>query len=611
MEKPDPAIIPESMDDLSEEKLAELIAAVKAEIAWILEHGDKTVANMRRLRELRSTENSAVEALNEISAPVADPAEIIDRTPTAGPDDEPAEPEQPEPEPTDESSPADASDLGVEIPDSVPADLVDQITERVIASLAASTDGPEAGESGSSPEPAPEETPAPESRMMASLDGARIGGVDNITANPTTTWESISTKMRAASSTIAGWGATDDMHIMSIDHLHGLREQIGGAVLGKDKEKNSALIGARGSNPYAAPMLAALCGQKERIDIGQECFIENTSPFYDSLGGTPIPANNCGIEWRKHLDPSVFEDGVFVWDACKQDALDCDDPATWKPYAELPKDCTDYCSAEPFYVGAGLRVTVDQEFCEPDKIEEATRVIQALRRRRLEQMAMFITDSASTLKTYAMDPAKGGIVPNLRIAITNLLIRDQVGDIRCPTTFTAYVPEHLRKLVALDMGLAGELAGQADAQIRDIFAQCGINNVVFHDTWGCEGQLVTPIAEEQPEICDISCSGETVLTTDPLPCDALAFGSGTDIEAAPTQASIRLLDPNSFWKGEIGVEDWMLNKDTSNKRKNDGLYFGESRHILAPADNRRRFRLDLDALCATGNRNDRTAVVAC
>jgi len=606
--KPEPVALPENIDELTDATLQTLLPEIRAELEWIKTHGDKTVVNTRRIRDLRSVENAVVAALAEMSAPLPDAVEFT--APEETPAEEPAPEEDPTEDPATEEAPEETP-ADSKVPDTIPQSVIDAVTASVIAQMANDSDGPD-GDGNPVPtdeETKEEETEAPEALILASSDGIKISDSTGLDRSTETSMQAVANKFLSASGTISNWDASTEMHMFSVDHLAGIRKELGGAVLGNDKDKNTLLIANRRSNPFSEPLFAALCGQKQRVDIGQECFLEDTSPFYDAIGGIPIPANNCGIEWRKHLDPALFEDGTWAWDRCKQEALDCDDKATWKQAVELPKDCTDYCSAEPFYIGMALRVTVDQEFCEPGKIEEASRILRALRRRRLEQTGMFITDSASTLKVHTFDPAFGGIVPNLIKMLTDLLIRDQVGDIRCPSNLTAFIPNYFRKLIAADIALAGENETTTDARIRSIFAACDVNNVVFHDTWGCEGELVTPIADEQPEICDVSCDGATPI--DPIDCAAIGFGAGTPIEAPPAEASIRLLDPNSFFKGEVGVEDWMLTKDTSSKLKNDGLYFGESRHILAPADNRRRFRIDIDGICADGNRLDRTGAIAC
>ena len=433
---------------------------------------------------------------------------------------------------------------------------------------------------------------------------------DTIQASLTVTTSAGSTIGGAIDSNSFGQVAERIRHVMKSKladvHPVAALDRFGGHPVPRLKEGdefgdyNTTIL--NGGIEYPEPIQAILCGQDTELDFGDQCTYRTDTPFWDSFG-RGVAADACGFRWRKHMSPEDFKDGTAIWDACKQAAIDPCDEATWKPLTNLP-DCTDmWCTAKPFYVTWGLGIEKEDEFCRPEMIAEANRMLAAYRAKRLEEAALYIADSNSDLKAVDLtDPMFGnlGVGHSLALAITMAV--NPVGGkgrLTCPTNYTAYIHEYFVKLVALDMLLAGEQSSNAEGLIRDAFQACGINDLRIIADYGCEGQLVDPYVKPESEmVCEFNCNTEDLAA---INCAPLAFGAGEALQPLNNAASIRLIDNSAFAKAETGVVDYTLRQDTRLIRQNRAEYFGESRHFLFPTVDKDHMRLDVK-FCVNGNR---------
>jgi hypothetical protein len=173
-----------------------------------------------------------------------------------------------------------------------------------------------------------------------------------------------------------------------------------------------------------------------------------------------------------------------------------------------------------------------------------------------------------------------------------------------PENYTAIVPEDILSTIALDMYLAGENGGQAEALVRSMFSAMGVSNMVVTPDWGCEGQLLPDFADEVVEPCGDTCA-------DPLVCTDFAFGAGTPVEKVATKARIRLVDTSNYRYGQTGIVDYALRRSPELMQQNCAIWQGETAEVLVKTCERRDFVLDITGLCPTGQRVERKGAIDC
>lgn len=414
-------------------------------------------------------------------------------------------------------------------------------------------------------------------------------------------------------------GTGERFHVMGVDTASSANQHMR-ARSGDSAEVvafNTALV--HGKLPGQEAVMAD-CRNPVELETNESCSYRTDTPIWDLFRGN-VDANACSFKWKRNYNLEDIAGGVDIWDACKQALCDPADETTWKPLASLP-DCEEDCysTAEAFYLTWGLKVTTDDQFCRPDRIAEANDLLAAYRAIQLDTIARSYMDAhaANGANVFAVDlssfGADLGLVPALQIAIAQFVNQyNSSGRYTCDESARfALVPEYLRKHVAIDLSLAGENASAADSVIRDAFAACGINDVIFDTDYGCEGNLSgVPEAAadgEKIECVDWNCTDN--------PFDAVdgacpAFGSGAPLTPLTDSGRIRIGHRDAFLKGSTGVVDYQFRQDNKDLRKNQGEYFGESRHFLFPRGDLDTGVLDFTAACPSGNRTDRTAVIDC
>lgn len=584
----------EELEILTNSQIREIRQAVEAEIEE-LESGDNTLRIRSRILELKDYQKalSAIEV--RLSTPIPDNVDVDAAIKAATPD--PSE---------DEDEGDGGTDGGTVTDETPPADEDNEADDQVKQLIAAGLEPTNNGNPGTPQATETKEDEPIRPILMASLNP--LTGYGDI-HNPADFEETSIQAMAETVRRIVKSGTIGQNFTVGRLDLFGGKSHLVPKMKDGDQfgDFNTSIM--RGAIDYPEPIQAILCGQDEELDFGDQCVYRTSTPFYNSFGRR-VAADACGFKWRKHMSPEDFKDGTAIWDACKQAAVDPDDDSTWKPVTNLP-GCEDmYCTAKPFYVTWGLRSSTEDEFCRPEMIAEANRMLGAYRAKRLEEAALYIADKNSRLLAQDLSVYGGlGFRPALTLAIIQALNPvDGKGRLTCPTNHTAYMHRYVLKMLAADMALAGENAGSAEAAVREAFAACGVNSVVFIEDWGCEGQLVDPYEDEVEMVCDFNCDTEDLAAID---CAPMAFGSGEALMPLTDAATIRLIDNDAFASAETGVIDYQFRQDLNNMRQNCGIWFGESRHFLFPTINKDNIRLDLSGICINGNRVDRTAAPDC
>ncbi len=521
-------------------------------------------------------------------------------------DDEPEAPAAVEPvaepvEVTEATEPV-AEVAEVEVPELVAADISDDV---------ATGTGPIAP--ASEPEVKSPAGPA----IFASLDGSsfttRGGRVVEATTMDAVAerFSKIQRGMRQSDGKLAA-----PQHIMTTDAF--VDSTAPRAMAGDSAEAiafNTALVHGKIEEAVMAD-----CRNPIELETSESCSYRTDTPFWDIFRGN-VNANACSFKWKRNYNLEDIAGGVAYWDACKQALCDPADETTWKPLAELPpcdEDC--YSTAEAFYLTWGLKVTVDDMFCRADRIQEANELLAAYRAVQLDNIARsyFDAHAANDSNVWAVDLASFGtdlgLVPALQIALAQFVQQfNKSGRFTCDESGKfAVVPSYVTKHIAIDLSLAGENANAAESVIRDAFSACGINDVIFDDDYGCEGNL-SGIPEEVNDGEKLPCSDWNCTDN---PFDAIdgacpAFESGAPLVPLTDRGRIRIGHRDAFLKGSTGVVDYELRQDTPDLRKNQATYFGESRHFLFPRGDLMSGVLDFTNACPNGNRIDRTAAIDC
>ena len=591
-------------DAMTERQLAAKQTIIETEVAELrlkADANDATVADTHRYQELRSD-------LRTIKAARAALAEMLR-------DDEPEE------APVVEA--VEAVEAPAEIAEPVAEEVVEEVADEPVL-VAADIDTDKLAGTG----PVETATPAEEAKpkgpaIFASLDGERIASTSNasgiVATDMNTVSERFASLMRGLKSQSTKMGTGERFHVMGKD-TSGSSDQSMRFIEGTTPEivaHNTAL--AHGKIPGQAAVMAE-CRNPVELETDEVCSYRTDTPIWD-LFRTNVDANACSFRWKRNYVLEDIAGGVDYWDACKQALCDPADPTTWKPLAELP-DCVDDCysTAEAFYLTWGLAVTIDDQFCRPDRISEANDLLAAYRAMQLDNIARAYLDkhAGDGGNVWAVDLASFGtdlgLVPAFQIAIAQFVNQfNYSGRFTCDESArVALVPEYIRKHIAIDLSLAGENANSADAVIRDAFAACGINDVQFDTDYGCEGDLSGLLQEVN--------DGETIPCTDwnceTNPFDAVdgacpAFNSGAPLRPLTERGRIRITHRDAFIKGSTNVVDYQFRQDNSDLRKNQGEYFGESRHFLFPRGDLDSGVLDFINACPSGNRTDNTAAIDC
>ena len=577
---------------MTEKQLAAKQTLAETEIAELrlkAEAGEAVPADTKRFTQLRDSVRHIKEARAALSAMLID--DEVAETPT---------PEAPAPVAEAEAPTVEVTEVAEE---QVPV-LADINTDKIQGT------GPVATPKTGDTKP---QGPA----ILASLDGSKFtsrGGrvveatnLDNVASKLST----IQSDMR-----INGGVLGSTQHIMTIDKM--VNPDAPRAREGSDidtRNFNSTLVHGKLDEAVMAD-----CRNPVEFETDEVCAYRTDTPFYD-LFPRSVDANACSFEWKQNLSLEDLAGGNAYWDACKQAAIDPADESTWKPIAELPS-CEDECynTAEAFYTTWGLRVTVDNQFCRADRIQEANNLLAAYRAIELDNIAraIFDGDAGNAGNVFAADlSAFGtdlGLVPALQIAIAQFVNQTlKSGRFTCAESgYFALIPDYVRKHVAIDLSLAGENAGQADAVIRDAFSACGISDVRMDQDWGCEGNLsgIPEDTRSPGDNCvDWNCV-DTPLSGAEAACPT--FGSGSPLVPLTDRARIRIGHTDAYAKGSTSVVDYELRQDNSDLRKNQAIYFGESREFFFGTNPELAGGiLDLTAICPSGNRIDRTASVDC
>lgn len=680
-DRPPLADITEPTPDLTESQLRARRAPASAELDWLAAHGDRNEELAGRVRDLRlflMAVDKKLVAINETEfEPIPEPEPP---RPAPAPAPAAAAPEPtPTPEPADPepetAAPAAAPASETVAPQAATPAPADPAPEPVpaatpVASTEPSSNNDDAGTGGDGGESAGltgltddaieqamqhlqaelanRELPAEGTGVVETAGtevevlepGAHLGGApilatagsgahDGVAIEGPTTLKAISDRMLNVRRLVHLMPAESPQrfNLYRTDKLKGAEVP----RLGDDPDHNTRLLfhedkATLGADSIAAAADFSICGDPTEITV-RGCQLDSTTPFLDSIAGNTIGARECVVRWKRPLSVEDINPGPQLWTACNQENVDPADRTTWKPIsADLPP-CENFCTAEPFDTVLGLGITLNDQLCRPERIEEMNRWIEVFHAILLEQTALSIFDlQVGPQHHFAFDAAStavaagagGGPAPQLgamhALAYAVHALTSRAGIDRHTPNRGWWVAMHpsIAQTLAMDMWLAGETppADMATA-ILDFMRPAGVERIVWTKDFGlCEGVLATGY-QGNAFLCNFeNCDLPTY--TDPG-TGCVAFGGGNNIPELVSDTRLRFFQPENWFHGSTFLVDYSLMSSAELVRQNRAEYFGERRDLLFKAANcsSLEFVLDVSNLCATGQRIRHVAEFAC
>ena len=581
-------------DELTLPQIRTRLSDAEAELAHLADPntGDRSLAASRRVRDLREFVLTARAAVTEIEGtefgvPDPEPAPAEDApAPAEEPPAEPAAVETAPPAPAAQE-PAPAVDADAEVADALAETGADVIAVG----------------SGAVEVLDPQDDRVP---MFATIGAGTDPG--DASLNGATSFGSVADRLRnLTGGQIQRLGAGERMGLWRTDRLAGADLP----RLGDDVDVNTSLILDDLPEPIAAAAGLSICGEPIEIQV-QGCPIDTTTPFLDSIAGRNIPADNCQVKWRRPLSLSRIGASPQIWTPCDQELVDPNDSSTWKPLGGEVPACEDFCYAEPFDTVLGMIVTMNDQLCRPERVEEASNLIEVMHAVLLEQSAMNIFDAnVGADGHFAFDASSTnlGAFPSFVYAIHAVLARTGLTRTAPRQNWTMALDPAILATLGMDMWLAQENGAQAMQMLADAMAAVGINNIVtLKEDGACEGVL-TQGYNEPSVICDLKACDIAELADPAAPAySCVPFGGGHEIPAMPSRSRIRLFNPNNWVHGNRFIVDYAIRTDASLARRNQAELFGERRDLLFRANGceSHEMVIDIDNLCATGARVDST-----
>lgn len=617
----------------------------------------RTTEIAKQVRELAAYIAQADDAIAEIEAtdfddvpePVTPEPEAPAPAPVVTPEPAPAvadadpEPEAETPEPAPEVEPANGltrDDLEAALAEQ--AAKFDADKEAMVAQIREELSSPTAVDDLTTGEGVPEEseasTPNPEVEVLPQpgelVGGAPIfatsgsGWLDNVVVEDRTSLADVADRMRNLNrmAHMIPAGMPHRVNLFRADRLDN-RDSV--PMLGEDPDANSEILfrtapAARGGDSIAAAADLSICGDPVEINV-QGCVLDDSTPFMDALAGNSVAAQNCIVRWRKPLSVEDIGVGPQLWTACDQADVDPSDRSTWKPLTASLPPCEDYCTAEPFDIIMGLELTMNDQLCRPERVEEMNRWISVYASILKEQIAFSLFDmqvgpdhhfayDASATAVAGDDATETdarpqlGAVPSLVGAVHALASRSGINrHSNAQEWWVALHPAVLHSL-AYDAMLAGEPGptGASMAEkaswLQSLLAPAGVTNVVLTKEYGpCEGQLYGGYSNNQ-HLCNIENCDIVTYTNTGTGCTG--FAGGNPLPELVTDTRLRFFQPSNWYHGSNFLVDYGLLTSAELVRMNRAEYFGEERHLMFKISDCEslEFVLDIENLCPNGQR---------
>lgn len=323
-------------------------------------------------------------------------------------------------------------------------------------------------------------------------------------------------------------------------------------------EANTAIMAAGIEPGKRRPLTAAaaFCGPEDIIlDI---CSSGVTArPVQDLFRTVPVRGE---FKYMKSATLADVDDGINQWEVADQEALDPDDPLTWKPCVDLT--CRAETTVTPYAIVGCANMGVWQQLSAPEQIENWLRMMQIDYARVAESLLLDRVRAQS--KNFSAGTTGNGLWNLL-----NTLLAYSAANIAAVQreTMEGYVivaPYGFTEALAADLALRGFSTNPTTADVQRLLREnYGVRIVESYETDNTVAAAFRTGATSLLALAD----GNV----------AVAFDQNAH---APDTWPVYLIKPSSFTAGDTSVVDAGYFRDANLVRQNLVRYFWEGFEFL-------------------------------
>lgn len=561
-----------SIEDQIAEKKAELAELQDSTEVTGTERLDKTKELVAEIAELKAEQEAAAAAeaaLAEAEAP-AEESEGEDSTAegdaaeTTGGDPEEAEADaeesgDAEAAADEATSDADAGEASEGSDDTEQAEAaggdteeqtVNENTEAEALAATASTDKPTG------------ESTKPKTRITAAVT------TDGFSAGQPLTWEDIRRGGQLAKSRQEGRQiiAAIDRGIPG-DAVHG----------GRSADENARIMAQATKVDHPSLTAACFCDPADAVKEIQTCGVD-ARPVLNSFRTVPVTGR---FKYTKDLGLADVDGAAVIWECADQDAVDIDNPATYKPCVEL--DCGTEIEVEPYAIPVCGTYDTFVELSHPQRVQAFMDKLSVLHARVAERKLLDEIRAASRIFTYTGGQgAYNSLVHVLGQLASPLQYGERLGSFE---GYNAYVPVGTIEALTTDLLLSGtrsfDTAAKARAFVVDTLNSLGISSII--------------------EILDVDTSNETDHYLPPVAA-LPAINTPTEWVAADNAVGthkLYLLRPEDFRVGLSSIVEAGTIRDASLVKANKVQWFMEGLEFIEKTGCGESIVLEIEA-CTNG-----------
>lgn len=317
--------------------------------------------------------------------------------------------------------------------------------------------------------------------------------------------------------------------------------------------------------------IAAICDPLDIIRDIPDAFVttERVAPVFPQR-----PIGRLGFQFMPSMTLSQVSAGSTVWNETNQAAVDPTNPATWKPIVDIT--CPPIQTARAEAVTAALRFDITLEMSNPERLQNATNALMAVKTRNKEARLLTVIDSLSGKYTFTGDY---GALPTFVKAVNSLTAQLASADRLDESRLTMLIPRAVSALLGTDR--SARAYGQ-DLTPADVLTELragldGVADVVETLDWGTNepGYPLFRLQEPaDPEIAIPPLAGEY---------------------------RVRLFDPTGAIYGETGEMNMGVQRSPDLLRMNKSQLFVEEFFVLAKHGPQHWATIDMQ-LCDNGAR---------
>lgn len=322
------------------------------------------------------------------------------------------------------------------------------------------------------------------------------------------------------------------------------------------------------------------CGPPDVLRDVPQCL--NTSRYVDGWFRT-IPAAHGEIQFYRPFGLSDVSGAVAVWDEPDQDAVEADDPETWKPCVEI--GCLPTVTVGVDAVTECLTMRVFDVMTSPEAVGSALQALRALMARTADGHLLDLYDTQASRYTY--DASQSNPIMDLGSTVDLYdLVGRLLGAVAAANRdvdagdYTLAVEAGLLTHLGLDVVSACNPRPSSEGA-QALLSSLGVGNIVVTPDWS-----LTDGSGPWSPFLPINAPGNAPVA----------------VPARPTTWKIRLFAPADWAMLSPGVEQLGVVPDLANKRQNKVTWFGEIWEGLAKIGCRPAFTVQVSSLVSSGIR---------